>query len=173
MGFETSENKLIQALEYSDKERREERAERIRWISQFAIDGILIGKVEVMSLLNEARGTFIDGHYIATLLIATAGIEHVISENLLKKVKCKKRLALDSALLMAEENALFSVKLLADADRLRLLRNSFTHLKSDAHKHNLSNRFKERQCHPRAILEEDAKQSLVTMYDFLREVLHN
>jgi hypothetical protein len=173
LGFETSENKLVQALEYSDKERREKRAERIRWISQFAIDGILLGKVEVMSLLSEARHTFIDGHYIATLLIATAGIEHIVSEILLQKVKCKERLTMDSALRIAEKNALFSAKLLADADRLRLLRNSFTHLKPDGHEHNLSNRFIEEHCHPQSILEEDARQSLVTMYAFLRVALDN
>jgi len=158
--------KLTQALEQSDNHRREKRADRIRWVSQYRIGEVgevIAGPFEVMSLLSEARECFVDGHYIATLMLATALIEHVISDELVARNKAKYGTPFERLIKIAREEALFPLELLEVADRLRAIRNPFAHHKPDDHEHRLGNRYFAQKRHPGLIAEEDAKEALIAM----------
>lgn len=167
-----TQDALIQALERSDSDRRSDRAERIRWAAQYdIISGVIVGPVEAMYLLREAQECFVEGHYIATLMLATALIEHVISEKLVSANIAKYGIEFKKAIGLARKQGLFPNELLESADRLRILRNPFAHRKPDDHEHTLGNRYIAQGRHPRLVAEEDAKASLVAMYGHFRHSL--
>ena len=130
-----------------------------------------MGPVEAMSLLQEARECFIEGHYIATLMLATALIEHVISEELVSTCKAKYGIPFERAIELAGEGGLFPSELLESADKLRILRNPFAHRKPDNHVHTLGNRHIAEKRHPGLVVEQDARAALVAMYGHFRHVL--
>jgi len=164
-------DKLIEALVHSDEERRTGRAERIRWVSQYdSSTGMIMGEVELMNLLREARECFVDGHYIATLVLATALIEHVIAEEL-ERAGNGKPASFEQAIKTARRGSLFPEALLAAADRLRILRNPFAHRKPAEHEHTLGNRYISQRRHPRLLLEEDARSAIVAMYGHFKHTL--
>jgi len=162
---------LIQALERSDNDRRPGRADRIRWAAQHDIAGAFMGPTEAMNLLGEARECFVEGYYIATLVLATALIEHVISEELVSAGKAKYGISFERAIKLAQQEGLFPESLLETADLLRVLRNPFAHRKPDDHEHTLGNRYMKQKRHPRLIVEEDARLALGAMYGHFKHVL--
>ena len=164
---------LIQALEQSDSLRRQERAERIRWLSphQVEFNGLIGGSTELISLLMEARECFIEGHYIATLVLATAVIEHLLSSELTAYGKATYGLSFERAIKIATEEGLFTPEALAQAEKLRVVRNPFAHRKPDDHPHTLGNRFRAEQRHPNLVVRDDAQTALITMYAFFRHTL--
>jgi hypothetical protein len=164
---------LIQALEQSDNWRRQERAERIRWVSQYQVEvnGMISGSVELISLLNEARDCFVEAHYIAALVLATAVIEHLVSEELVTTGKAKYGLPFEKAIQVAKEQGLFPVEMLAYADSLRVVRNPFAHRKPDGHPHTLGNRYLSQKRNPNLVVREDAQTALIAMYGFFRHAL--
>ena len=110
-----------------------------------------MGEVELMNLLREARECFVDGHYIATLMLATALIEHVIAEELERVGKATPGLPFERAIKLARQESLFPEPLLATADQLRVLRNPFAHRKPIEHAHTLGNRYNALRRHPKSV----------------------
>jgi hypothetical protein len=49
-------------------------------------------------------------------------------------------------------------------ERLRTIRNPFMHLKAFDHPHTIGQRTLRNRRHPFSVMEEDAKESLITMY---------
>ncbi|MBC9072398.1 hypothetical protein IAI53_10530 [Thauera sp. CAU 1555] len=168
-----SKDPLIQALEQSDNWRRQERAERIRWVSQHQVEfnGMISGSVELISLLNEARECFVEGHYIASMVLATAVIEHLLSEELVSAGKAKYGIPFDKAIQVAKDEGLFPAEMLAHADTLRVIRNPFAHRKPDGHPHTLGNRYLSQKRHPNLVVQKDAQTALIAMYGFFRHAL--
>lgn len=81
---------LIAALVQSDDMRRSDRADRILWLSKHQIPlGIVVGQMDTMAVLGEARDCFIEGHYIASLLMCVAFIEHTITDTLVERKLAK------------------------------------------------------------------------------------
>jgi hypothetical protein len=84
---DTFHAKLVDALEKSDALRRQGRAERIQWLSQHRESCSYFGPMDTMRVLAEAGYCFVDGHYVATLLLAVAYIEHTLTDELLGAVR--------------------------------------------------------------------------------------
>jgi hypothetical protein len=123
-----------------------------------------------MTILNEARECFIEGHYIATVLLAMAFIEHTLIDELAENGLGRPgrfSLALDAA----AKNQLFPDELLSRTRNLSLIRNAFTHRKPSDNHDSFGYRFQARGVHPARILEEDAKQFLALMYEYFRRTL--
>lgn len=118
-----------------------------------------------MALLSEARECFINGHFIATILLAVAFIEHTITDEFPTNGAAAR---FKSAIKAAREQQLFPDALLERAAELQLRRNAFCHRKPNGHEHSFGTRFLTRQEHPQKILEEDAKESLSLMYTFFQ-----
>ena len=167
----TIEDKLIQALEWYDSDTRLKRVERIKWVGQYEILGGIVGKAEAMSLLGEVRDCYVQGHFIAALILATALIEHVIAEELVYANKGKYGITFTKSIKYALEEKLFPPELLAAAEKLRELRNPFAHLKPPNHTHSLGNRYMSQERHPEDVKEEDAKEAVVAMYAYFKHTL--
>lgn len=170
----TAHSDLVTALERSDEMRRSERAERIEWLSAHQIPlGVVVGPMDSMAVLGEARDCFIEGHYIASLMLSVAFIEHTMTDELVVRGRAKYGVSFVDAIRSSKEAGLFSPEMLSGADRLREIRNPFAHRKCQDHRHSFGNRFLRQRAHPRSILERDAKDALALMYAFFHCSLIN
>ena len=161
------QEKLLQALEEYDSQTRQARVERIEWLSLHSPTlPTVMGRTETLHLLEEAKQTFIGGHYIAALLTAMACIEHCIVEELSLLGHVKQSPKFSKAIEIAKENKVFPADWLARAKGLSLRRNPFAHLKDEGHGHALGTRVREEARHPHAIIEADAKDAVDLMYNF-------
>lgn len=164
---ENMREKLLLALTESDDMRRNARAERIEWLSlNVASYPTIMGRAETLQLLEEARGAFIDGHFVATLLVAMAFIEHALIEELQLVGRTKGSPRFSQAIEMAVDGKLFPSDWLQRAKALSLRRNPFVHLKEQDHRHTLGVRIIEEKAHPLAIMEADAKNAIDLMFNF-------
>jgi hypothetical protein len=165
-------SKLLKALEQSDNWRRQGRADRILWLSQHQVAyGLISGPMDTMRVLGEARDCFVEGHYVAALLLAVAFIEHTLIDELQERNVDGGVRNFETAIQRARESNLFPTDLLSRADGLRKIRNPFAHRKAQGHQYSFGNRFIARKEHPDLILEEDAKEALEVMYAFFRLTL--
>jgi hypothetical protein len=168
----TTRQRLLAALGESDELRRIGRAERIEWLALHEISPpVLMGRVETMQLLREAREVFVDGHFAAALLVALSFIEHTLVEELQLLGHVKGSPKFSQAIIVAEEKNVFPADWLARAKKLSLRRNPFAHLKDAENEHTLGERIRNEQRHPIAILESDAKDSIDLMYSFFTATL--
>src|SRR5690242_10703303 len=128
MGDDEVREKLRIALEQSDELRRPDRVERLRWLSQFPSPaGVVVWQnIDTAHVMQEARECFLNGHYIATVLLATAFIEHVLADLCAEK-KLDDPRTLGAAIHAARKHVLLPASLLDRADVLRKIRNPFTH----------------------------------------------
>jgi hypothetical protein len=157
--------KLIDALKVSDERRREERADRIAWMSTYrARPGIVMGRPETLALLDEAEDAFREGHFIGVQLLALAFVEHTIVEELVERSLAKERVNFERAIELAQRNQVLGSELLGRIDRLREVRNPFAHRRPPDDPDTYGNRYIARQIHPRAMLEQDAREAFEVMY---------
>ncbi|MBW8372085.1 MAG: hypothetical protein K0M66_14105 [Thiobacillus sp.] len=162
---------LVAALKWFDDEYREQRADRITWLSGVQFQPQLVaGPLDTMSVLEEARVSFINGLFIAAQLLAAAFIEHALVDELTERGLAKPGIGFQEAIHLARSASLFEPELLAKAERVRQLRNPFTHRKGESYPHSFGSRFIEQQKHPTSILEGDAKFAMEAMYAFFRAV---
>lgn len=147
------------------------RADRILWASAHVPPYTTIaGRSESLALLEEARGTFVAGHYVATLMVAMAYIEHALGEALNPEGD-KRSPMMAEALKLARQHDLFSSALLDRAAQLSRIRNPYAHLRPVEDGDTLWQRMHAAKIHPRVLQEADAKEALSVMYAFLREEL--
>jgi hypothetical protein len=159
--------KLLLALSESDAMRRSQRADRIEWLSLHSASyPMTLGRAETLRLIEEARGTFTDGHFVATLFVAMAFIEHTLIEELQVTGRTKGSPLFRQAIDMAIEGKLFPLDWLQRAKALSLRRNSFAHLKESDHSHTLGARVMKEKAHPVAIMEADAQDAIDLMFNF-------
>lgn len=158
-------DKLINALKLSDEQRREERADRIIWMSTYCSKpGITIGRPETLALLGEAEDAFREGHFISVQLLALAYVEHTIVEELVERSLSKERVNFERAIDLAQRNEVLDTELLSRIDRLRKVRNPFSHRRPPDDPDTYGNRYISRQIHPRVMLEQDAREAFEVMY---------
>lgn len=164
--------RLVAALEESDKNRRIGRAERSIWLSEHEFNpGIVMGRMDTMALMQEARESFVDGHHIATLVLAIAFIEHTLVEYLISRDLAKPKINFQDVLKICFRKSLFPNDWIERTDKLRLYRNPFTHLKPVNDEHRFDTRYKNQRVHPTVILETDAKEALTLLYLFFQATL--
>jgi len=142
------------------------RAERIRWVAK-AIPkgtGFLMG-MDTFYVFEEAKSCYIYGHFVATVLMSAAFIEHWFAGKLHNLGFHKEANGgLAAAIGCARSRNLVPNALLDRIDRLRLIRNPFAHLKDMDHEHSLGARSVAMRKHPDQVLEQDAQEALSLMY---------
>ncbi|RFC37099.1 MAG: protein of unknown function (DUF4145) [Candidatus Nitrotoga sp. SPKER] len=164
--------KLIAALEQSDTFLRQERAERIVWMSQYnQRPSVIMGSAEALGVLGEAEAAFREGHFISVILLAQALVEHELVEELVHRQVASYGVTLNQALEAAKEHQVLADELFERIHQLRQLRNPFAHLKKPDHSHNFGNRYIARQIHPKVLLREDAEKAFKVMYEVFRALL--
>jgi hypothetical protein len=166
-------SQLFAAIEKHDAARRDGRVERIIWLSDHEFSpGVVMGRVDTMSLMREAREAFVDGHYIATLVLAMGFIEHTLVEYVVEMGLPQPR-TMQQLLQVCSEHALFPADWIERTDKLRLYRNPFAHLKQEDHEDTLFTRYREKGVPPAVVLEADAKEALALLYQYFRATLKN
>lgn len=163
----SNREKLLKALEYSDLNTRNARMDRIEWLSLHRpIVPVVLGRVETLQLLEEAQQSFISGHFVATLIVAMAFVEHCLIEELQILGLIKGSPSFSTALTVASDEKIFPHDWLVRAKVLSLRRNPFAHLKPEGHGDTLGARIYDEKLHPRAIMEADAKDAIDLMCKF-------
>jgi hypothetical protein len=155
------------ALERRDRKTLPERAARVRWLSGVIPKNLKLGMpLETGLVLNEARASFVYGNYVGVMVLAASFIEHWFVASLSERGYQKETSrGLAAAIQCARVNGLVNPLILDKADRLRLIRNPFVHLKEFDHQHAIGQRMsKTRIFDIRALLESDAKEALIAMY---------
>ena len=154
------------ALERVDRASVAERAARVRWVAKTIPRNIFMAMpFETATVFQEAKSTFIAGHFVATVVLAAAFVEHWFASNLIGLGFTKEAAkGLAASVTCARQHNLVPSVLLDKADRLRQIRNPFVHLKSFEHEHNLTRRAFSVGKLPHELLERDAKESLNLIY---------
>ena len=154
-------------LAASDKETLSERAARLRWLSSVSPRVYMLGlQIETAIVLQETQVSFVNGSFVAVIVLAGAFMEHWFAGSLAKRgFEKEASRGLAAAIKCARVNKLVDPLILDGADRLRLIRNPFVHLKDHDHEYTIGQRMMKPQ--PRDILsmlESDAKDAVVAMF---------
>ena len=155
------------ALEKQDRKTRADRAGRVRWLSDTIPKNLMFGTpVETALVFEEATASFVHGNFVAAVVLAAAFVEHWFVASLIARGYHKEASqGLAAGIGCARANNLVSPLILEKADRLRLIRNPFVHLKSFDHQHGIGQRMaKTRNFDIRALLESDAKEAIIAMH---------
>jgi len=169
----TREN-LTAALARADESSRAARVERIEWLAQhYFHPGAVMGELAVLHMLEEARLCFISGHFVGALLLATSFVEQTLSEELENMVPAQERRTFELMIKTGRQHLPPPSDLFDRTDRLRLLRNPFTHRKAPDHPEAFGTRFLATKAHPATILEADAKLAMEVMYEWFRRTLRS
>lgn len=160
---------LKAAMEHYDASNRDRRAERSRWLAQFDRPSFYVLRLDTSTVLHEAGACFIHGFYAATVLLATAFVEHALTDMLVarRKMQAGEKRNLEAIIDLAGKAGLLDAEQLGLAHDVRAIRNPYAHrrpLTGEGAELSLPARFMAAKCHPSAILEDDAKRALAIMF---------
>jgi hypothetical protein len=151
------------ALEKRDSWTRPQRAARVRWLKQ-KLPGGMGMPMDTMFVFNEATSSFIDGYFVATIVLSSAFAEHWIAGHLEARGLSKEASrGLDSCIQSARRLRMWPDLILDRLDYLRKVRNPFVHLKKYTHEHSLNQRSYHRGLDAGEVAEADAKHALETV----------
>jgi len=158
-------SRLERQLEKSDRQSFNSRLERLKWLDSIFPKGYsFMMPSEAFHVFEEARLAFINGEFVATLLLANAFLEQWLGNVLASEGHAKEaQQGLAVILRCMEEMGLLHEFISNTADRLRKIRNPFVHLKSFDHEHRLTQRVLREQIDPCSLLEEDARNAISLM----------
>jgi hypothetical protein len=154
------------ALERAEKRALPDRAARVRWLYDTIPKGGMFGMpLETLLVFQEAKSSFIYGHFVATIVLAASFVEHWLAGNLDGLGYHKEASqGLAATIKCARSNDLVIPLILDKADHLRLIRNPFVHLKPFEHEHTVGQRARAKDTDHATLLENDAKEALIAMY---------
>jgi len=166
-------SRLQMTVERYHRATAEAKVERLRWLQRvFPRGSALFVGLEPYLVFEEAKMTFLDGHFVGTLLLAFSFIEHVFAGILRARgFDSQARGGMKTIIKCLRANSLADAFLLDRAERLRRSRNPFVHLKpfdSTASESTLMNRSFSMGQDPFAAVEADARDALTLMYQVAR-----
>jgi hypothetical protein len=168
----TVEEILDEALRASDDRSRLGRIKRIVWLSEHDyLPGAIMGRSETIHLLQEAREVFVNGHFAASLLLAMSVINHSLVEALQLRKIIQGDIGLQAVLAKSEELRVIPAEWFAPIRQLVSRRHPFVHFKKPDHEHNLGVRVMKEETHPDRLLEHDARNAIMFMYQVFRATL--
>jgi len=163
----TRRSRLESALLKNDKESLAARLDRLRHLQTIFPKGYgFLSSVETAYVFNEAKMTYLNGQFVATVLLAQAHIEHCLQGYVASRGEdrlAKSGLA-QIAKFLSSKNLLHEF-LLERIDRLRKLRNPFSHLQGFDYPDSLSKRAVAHKYDFNATLRHDAEFALALMYE--------
>lgn len=152
------------ALENRDLETRSKRASRVRWLNRVVPSGGMGMSSDTWFVFDEARFTFIDGHFVGAIVLTAAFAEHwMVGELEARGFQKKAARGLHSCIACARREALWPEFLLDRLDYLRRIRNPFVHLKESGHEHSLTHRSWNNGLQPQEVAEADARHAIETI----------
>lgn len=153
------------ALERRDRATLSERAERVRWVSRKIPKGGMGLPSDSLFVFTEARSTFVEGYFIATVVLSAAFAEHWMTGILSARGYVKEcRGGLRACIACARKGEIWPELVLDRLDHLQTIRNPFIHLKDFDHSHTLTQRSWMMGHDPADVLEKDAEEALETIF---------
>lgn len=172
MTDDSLEKRAEEALLAYDESTRADRAARLIQIGAFAdLPSAYMGRTETLHLLEEARQVFVNGHFVAALMLAVSVIEHCIAEECELRGLIKDSPPLSVILEISKQNAVLPEEWVDDIGLLVKRRNPFAHLKPPAHPHGLGRRIRLEKRHPKQIILQDAEIAVRYMYKVFNATL--
>jgi hypothetical protein len=160
-------DRLEADLKRQDKYTFSHRLERLRFLNSIVPpNGMsMFGNIEPIFIFEEARLTYLNGAFIATILLCQAFIEHWLQSYLSGRVETGEiPETLNDVLRQCRQEGFIHKYLIDKIDTLRKVRNPFTHRKSEGYPFLLSRRMFDKKMPPEDILEQDAKDALSIMH---------
>ncbi len=160
------QSRLERSLNKYDQDSFSSRLSRLEHLQQIFPKGYWFAlPPESAHIFDETKMTFINGHYIACVMLAQAFIEHVLQMELerMGHPKIAGR-SLKEIIKWFKTNKPEHKFLMDNIDRLRKFRNPFAHLRPFGDPDSLSQRIMRAQTAPDKILEKESRDSLALMY---------
>lgn len=156
-------------LAKQDRESLSARVERINYLRKITPSRMgLMGSMDLVFVFQEAKSSYVNGQFIATLLLAQAFIEKVIQSQMEAKGYPGVNRGLKYMVKYCRDSNLLPSVVLNKIDYLRNIRNPFTHLKPNDYPYHLDIRiYRSKKMVPYKVLEDDAKEALSTMLTVL------
>ncbi|HOX41185.1 MAG TPA: HEPN domain-containing protein [bacterium] len=158
-------SRLATGLRAHDHRTFKKRLERVENLKKVMPDAAYLMSFESHCVFTEAKNTFINGEFVASILLANAFIEHWLQVHLESKgfeVESKK--GLKQILGFIKKNKMLHEYLVEKINNLRLLRNPFAHLKPANYLHGILNKVSSQQQFPDEVLEKEALKAIELMY---------
>jgi len=165
--------KLEKYLTDYDKQTFTERLARLSFINKMYPQGlILAGDMEFVFTFGEIKECYINGHFIATIVLTQSFIEKVFIEFFNSKNLSKEtNNGLDRMIKYARKKSLINSVILNMVDNLRLKRNPFVHSKDFDYPHSLSQRTINNKTLPYEQLDKDAKEAMQILFYIMNNKL--
>lgn len=155
-------------LSKQDRESLSERVERINYLRKIVPSRMgIMGSMDLVFVFQEAKSSYVNGQFIATLLLAQAFIEKVIQSQMEAKGYPGTNRGLKYMIKYCRDKNLLPSIVLDKIDYLRNIRNPFTHLKPDNYPFHLDKRIYQKKMQPYKVLENDAREAISTMLTVL------
>ncbi len=159
-------------LDY-DKASFDDRLKRLNYIKKIYPDGLLLlGDMEFVFTFGEIKECYINGHFIAVIVLTQSFIEKIFTKFFLERgFEKETNYGIDKMIKFARKNALIHSTILDKVDELRLKRNPFVHSKDFEYPHSLSKRSFKNMTIPEKQLEKDAKEGIEILFFILSNKL--
>ncbi len=156
---------IAQMLLEQDRLTIEERVRRLKLLAAIAPDSGFVMSVETAIVFGEARSTYVNGDFAASLLVSQSFIEHRLQGYLEFRGQAKvAKAGLAAIVAHLRTRKVVHDSLLERIDRLRRIRNPFTHLRHGRDPHALARRSVERRQSFEDLMEHDAYEALAVMF---------
>jgi len=155
-------------LSKQDRESLPGRIERINYLRKIISPRMgIMGSMDLVFVFQEAKSSYVNGQFIATLLLAQAFIEKIIQSQMEAKGYPGTNRGLKYMVKYCRDKNLLPSVILDKIDYLRNIRNPFTHLKPDNYPYHLDLRIYQKKMQPYKVLENDAREAISTMLTVL------
>lgn len=156
---------LIPALMWYDDRSRLTRAKRIEWASSLYFpEGIMEGELVQLSLMEEARFSFVNGQFLATVICSASALEHLLVVKLKEIEVSLSKPTLGALIQKADDKKLLPSRVIDCLRELNELRNPIVHRRDPKDQSTLVSRYLQKKIHPNALKEDDARFALKVMY---------
>jgi hypothetical protein len=156
-------------LERIDRNTFQERVKRLKYLESISPGNFgMTGSIEPVFIFHEAGWAYLNGAFIATIILSQAFIERRLQDFMTSKgLEQEAKRGVQFIISYCRKHQLINDYLLDKIDHLRQTRNPLAHLKPYDHPFTLGQRtYKERK-RPDEILEREAKEALSLMYTIL------
>jgi hypothetical protein len=139
-----------------------DKAKRLKFLHKINPDGLIMsGPTEFVLTLREVQFCFIDGHFLATIVLGQAFVEKILHQHYNELgFDTVANKGLNAILQHARKNNTISTFIINYVDTIRLIRNPITHTKDHNYPHGLDRRSYNNKTSPLIQLEKDAKKAV-------------
>jgi hypothetical protein len=149
------------------------RLARLKYILSVYPPGYGMMSLEMHYLFTEAMHSYINGEFVATILISQSLIEHWLFGTLREKgYPLKENAGLGEIIKTMRKYQLLHSFLIDKIDQLKKIRNPYVHSKPMSHPDNLDHRSVNQNKNHQVLAENDAKEALALMYEIIQRAGH-